>query len=134
MRRSDEISQAVRILRAGEPRDVPRTLVLYDIEEDRPRNRVVNICKDYGLQRIQYSAFLGRLNRNRREALCKRLQAELSGFNSRVRVQPICEKDSANVWILDQFIEGSLRRDLGDEACQTDAPDSNEITWNDPHG
>ena len=126
MSRSDDGS-AVQILRAGKPRDVPRTLVLYDIEEDRLRNRVVNICKDYGLQRIQYSVFLGRLNRNRREALCRRLQAELAGTNSRVRVQPICEKDAADVWIIDQFIEGSVRRYLGEEVCRSDAPKSNEM-------
>ena len=76
MERSD-CGRQVPIIRAGELRDLPRTLVLYDIEEDRPRSRVVNICKDYGLQRIQYSVFLGRLNRNRRESLCQRLQAEL---------------------------------------------------------
>ena len=97
----------VRILRVGEPRDSPRTLVLYDVEEDRTRNRVVNICKDYGLERIQYSVFLGRLNRNRRQALCKRLQVELESSVARVRVQPICEKDAAEVWILDQFAGAS---------------------------
>ena len=120
MTRNEE-GNGVRILRAGKPRDVPRTLILYDIEEDRPRNRVVNICKDYGLDRIQYSVFLGRLNRNRREELCRRLQAELAGTNSRVRVQPICEKDVADVWILDQFVEGSVRRYLDDDARRSDA-------------
>ena len=78
------------------------------------------------MQRIQYSVFLGRLNRNRRESLCQRLQAELSGRNARVRVQPICEKDAADVWTLDEFIEGSVRRYLDEEACPYDTRDSNE--------
>ena len=30
--------------------------VFYDIEEDRIRNQVANTCKNYGLERIQFSA------------------------------------------------------------------------------
>lgn len=37
------------------------TLFIYDISDDRTRYKVAQICQDYGLQRIQYSAFLGRL-------------------------------------------------------------------------
>lgn len=37
------------------------TLFIYDITEDKIRNKIAQICQDYGLQRIQYSAFLGRL-------------------------------------------------------------------------
>ena len=33
------------------------TFVIYDVEDDRVRTRVSNTCKDYGLERIQYSAF-----------------------------------------------------------------------------
>lgn len=50
------------------------TLVLYDVEDDRARTRVSDACRDYGLQRIQYSCFRGRLSRNRREDLRERLQ------------------------------------------------------------
>ncbi len=45
------------------------TLVIYDIVEDKVRNKVAEICKDYGLQRIQWSAFFGLTNRNRREEM-----------------------------------------------------------------
>ena len=38
--------------------------VIYDISEDKVRNKISNICKGYGLYRVQKSAFLGDLNRN----------------------------------------------------------------------
>lgn len=44
-------------------------LLIYDIPDDRTRYRVSERCKDYGLERIQYSAFAGDLERNRREEL-----------------------------------------------------------------
>ncbi|MCS6926895.1 MAG: CRISPR-associated endonuclease Cas2, partial [Candidatus Binatia bacterium] len=43
-----------------------RTIVLYDIRDDRLRMRVSEACLDYGLERIQYSAFRGQLSRNKR--------------------------------------------------------------------
>ncbi len=51
------------------------TLFVYDISNDRVRNKVSQLCQDYGLKRIQFSAFLGDLSFNRQEELwlkCKR--------------------------------------------------------------
>lgn len=51
------------------------TLFVYDISNDRIRTKVSEICLDYGLKRIQYSAFLGDLSVNRQEELwlkCRR--------------------------------------------------------------
>jgi hypothetical protein len=42
------------------------TFVVYDIVDDGVRGRVANACKDYGLERIQYSAFCGALDSTRR--------------------------------------------------------------------
>ncbi|CCQ94188.1 CRISPR-associated endoribonuclease Cas2 [[Clostridium] ultunense Esp] len=49
-------------------------LLIYDISEDRIRTKVASICKDYGLVRVQYSAFFGDLNRNHLEELQKKLK------------------------------------------------------------
>lgn len=70
-----------------------RTLVIYDIESDKIRLRVSEACLDYGLVRIQYSAFLGMLNRNRREELFLRLCDILQDNPGKIFVQPVCEKD-----------------------------------------
>ena len=78
-------------------------VLIYDVEEDRIRARVADICLDYGLERIQYSAFFGRLNRNRRQELCLRVQAEIGDESARVRVIPVCEDDLKDMWIFDQY-------------------------------
>lgn len=50
------------------------TLVIYDVEDDRARTRVAEACKDFGLERIQYSCFRGRLSQNKREELYERMR------------------------------------------------------------
>jgi CRISPR-associated protein Cas2 len=69
------------------------TYVVYDIEDDRIRYRIANACKDYGLERIQFSAFLGPLNANKRDELFLRLRKVLGEKAGKVLVIPICEKD-----------------------------------------
>lgn len=68
-------------------------LVLYDIQIDRIRTRVSETCLDYGLERVQYSAFRGKLSRNKREELWLRLKRTLEDCPGKILLQPICEKD-----------------------------------------
>lgn len=76
-----------------------RILVIYDIEDDRIRLKVSEACLDYGLVRIQYSAFLGTLNRNKREELFLRLCSLLEDNPGKIFLQPVCEKDVRDVLI-----------------------------------
>ena len=78
-------------------------VVLYDIEDDGVRLKTSEICLDYGLERIQFSAFHGKLNRNRRQELSLRLARELEGESARVRIIPICEEDWKDAWVLEQY-------------------------------
>ncbi|KEF34474.1 CRISPR-associated protein Cas2 [Deinococcus sp. RL] len=55
--------------KAGQP-----TLVLYDVQDDKRRAKVMNACKDYGLARWQYSAYQGRLTGAARRELEVRLE------------------------------------------------------------
>ena len=68
-------------------------VVLYDIQIDRIRTKISEACLDYGLERIQYSAFSGKLTRNKREELWLRLKTILEDHAGKILVQPICEKD-----------------------------------------
>ena len=70
------------------------TFVVYDIEDDRVRTRVANMCKDYGLERFQYSAFSGTLDATRRGELFIRLADALGRDVGRILVLPVCEKDA----------------------------------------
>lgn len=77
--------------------------LIYDIENDKLRTRAADICMNYGLDRIQFSAFFGKLNRNRRQELCLRLQRELGDESARVRIIPVCQDDLKDMWVLDQY-------------------------------
>jgi CRISPR-associated protein Cas2 len=76
------------------PRIEVLTLVIYDISDDRTRTKVSETCLDYGLERIQYSAFQGMLTRNRREELALRLADELRKLGGKVTLIPICQRDA----------------------------------------
>ncbi|HHY69159.1 MAG TPA: CRISPR-associated endonuclease Cas2 [Bacillota bacterium] len=69
------------------------TLVIYDIVEDKARNKVAEICKDYGLERIQWSAFFGKTNRNRREEMVLKFHDALEDSEGDIQIFVICEKD-----------------------------------------
>lgn len=68
-------------------------LVVYDIPDDRIRARVADSCLDYGLDRIQYSAFWGDLSRNRQEELMRKLSRLLGKREGKIQLFVICEKD-----------------------------------------
>jgi len=77
------------------------TLVIYDISDDRIRLRIANLCKSFGLNRIQRSAFLGGIPSSRRKELIKKLRRFKGEGNIQVFV--ICKPDF------------SLREVIGDE-------------------
>ena len=68
-------------------------LLVYDIPDDRLRAKVADICLDYGLERIQYSAFLGELNHNRQQELLQKVKRRVGKREANVQLFPICEKD-----------------------------------------
>lgn len=68
-------------------------IVIYDIVEDKLRNKIADICLDYGLQRIQYSAFFGELTHNQKEELFKKVKRLMGEKEGNIQIYPICEKD-----------------------------------------
>ncbi len=70
-----------------------RCLVVYDIADDRVRARVADICLDYGLSRIQLSAFLGDLARNRQDELLMKARRRMGRSSGHVALIPLCEAD-----------------------------------------
>jgi CRISPR-associated protein Cas2 len=68
-------------------------LLIYDISNDRIRTKVSTACEDYGLDRIQYSAFCGRLNRNLQEELMLKIGSLLGDELGRVQLIPISITD-----------------------------------------
>ncbi|HZP27031.1 MAG TPA: CRISPR-associated endonuclease Cas2 [Dehalococcoidia bacterium] len=69
------------------------TLLIYDVPDDALRYRVAEACLDYGLRRVQYSAFVGELSRNRQQEILLRIRRLLGSRPARVQLVPVCEKD-----------------------------------------
>jgi CRISPR-associated protein Cas2 len=67
-------------------------LLVYDIEEDRRRTKIADACLDYGLDRIQYSAFAGVLTRNHQEELMLKIRDLLEETPAKVHLYAIDEK------------------------------------------
>lgn len=51
--------------------------MIYDITNNKLRNRIAEILKNYGLERVQYSAFIGNLPRFKLNSLIEELKKEL---------------------------------------------------------
>ncbi len=69
------------------------TLVIYDIADDNLRNKVSEVCKDFGLMRIQKSAFLGPQTPSKRKELTARLRTLIDRGG--------CDRDNIQVFELD---------------------------------
>lgn len=61
-------------------------ILLYDISNDRIRGKVATACEDYGLDRIQFSAFYGQLSRNLQEELMLKIADLLGDEMGRVQL------------------------------------------------
>ena len=70
-----------------------RCLVVYDISNDRVRTKVADICLDYGLSRIQLSAFVGNLSRAHQDELLQKVRRRLGRSPGHIALFPLCEMD-----------------------------------------
>lgn len=80
-----------------------KTLIIYDIPEDKIRTKIFEACKDYGLLHLQYSAFWGELNHNRRDELKQRFKRTLGRYDGKIHIFPICDKD---VRLIEEIVVG----------------------------
>lgn len=103
MARKNRYTGVLKPLPVGKGSPEVSLVLIYDIENDRLRTRASDICLDYGLERIQFSAFFGKLNRNRRQELALRLQGEIGEGSGRIRIIPVCEQDLKDMWVFDQY-------------------------------
>jgi CRISPR-associated protein Cas2 len=69
-------------------------MIIYDIEDNRIRYKIAEVCKDYGLDRIQLSVFAGMLAPEKRKKLFDDLKSKLGKETfGRIILVPICHKD-----------------------------------------
>ncbi|HEX9442176.1 MAG TPA: CRISPR-associated endonuclease Cas2 [Roseiflexaceae bacterium] len=69
-----------------------QSLLIYDIPDDRARQKVADACLDYGLQRVQYSAFIGDLTRTHQRELFGEIKKRLGRKAGNIQLIPVDEK------------------------------------------
>lgn len=77
-------------------------LVIYDIPHDGTRVKVADACLDYGLDRIQYSAFVGELSRTHQEELLLRIKRRVGKRAAKVHIVAVASDEWARRLILEQ--------------------------------
>ena len=68
-----------------------RYVVIYDVSDDNLRTLVAETLKDYGLQRIQYSGFMGDLRRDELNSLLVDLKNLIKDLVENVQLFPMCD-------------------------------------------
>ena len=82
-----------------------RYLLIYDIPHDGTRTKVADACLDYGLERIQYSAFLGELKKTHQRELWLQIKHRVGKRTASVQLYPLDEKSWSGRHVLAQSTE-----------------------------
>lgn len=77
-------------------------IVIYDIPHDGTRNKVADCCLDYGLDRIQYSAFAGELSRTHQEELMIKIKRRVGKQPAKVQIIVVAADEWARRLVLEQ--------------------------------
>lgn len=85
--------------------------VLYDIENDRRRNKVAKICKQAGLYRVQFSCFLGTLTPNQKDTLRLQLEDLIDEATDKVYIFPMSRSELQQTDLLGQAFDKKLVTD-----------------------
>ena len=85
--------------------------VLYDISNDKTRNRVAKFCKQAGLYRVQYSCFLGTVERTDKDTLELQIAAEIDTGIDKVYIFPMDKGALRDTVLLGQAFDKKLVSD-----------------------
>jgi CRISPR-associated protein Cas2 len=80
----------------------PNVLLVYDIPDDSKRAKIADACLDYGLDRIQFSAFQGWLLNTQRDELFLKVKKILGKKPGNIQMFPVCAEDWEKRKIIDQ--------------------------------
>ena len=85
--------------------------VMYDIKKDKARTKVAQLCKKAGLYRVQYSVFLGTLNKNQHDTLELQITAEINEDDDSVYIFPMSKNELQDTALLGQAFDKKLVTD-----------------------
>lgn len=84
---------------------------IYDITENKTRNKIIKICKEAGLYRVQKSVFLGDIEKNRLDELSLQSEKLINKNTDSVYIFPMCEQDFKKVILLGQAFDKNFVSD-----------------------
>jgi len=87
------------------------TWVMYDIVKDKARTKVAKCCEKAGIYRVQYSVFLGDLNKTKRKELKCQIEELINPDVDRVYIFPMCNEDFKACDLLGQAFDPDLITD-----------------------
>lgn len=85
--------------------------VMYDIKKDRVRTRVAKFCKQAGLYRVQYSVFLGTLEKNEKDSLELQITEIIDEEKDSVYIFPMSKNELQQTSLLGQAFDKNLVTD-----------------------
>lgn len=84
------------------------TWVMYDIVKDKIRNKIVKCCEKSGIYRVQYSVWLGELNKTRCKELRTQIEDLINPEIDKVYIFPMCREDFNSCILLGQAFDQDL--------------------------
>ncbi len=82
-----------------------RCLLIYDISHDGVRAKVADACLDYGLERVQYSAFMGELSWIHQKELLLQIKRRIGKHDANIQLFPLDEKSWTSRRVIEQKSE-----------------------------
>lgn len=85
--------------------------VMYDIENDKARTKVAKLCKQAGLYRVQYSVFLGTIDKNQKDTLQLRIEELIEEKKDSVYIFPMSKNELQETVLLGQAFDKKMVTD-----------------------
>lgn len=85
--------------------------VMYDIEDDKIKNKVAKLCKQTGLYRVQFSVFLGTLDNNQKDVLEMQIEELIDKEKDSVYIFPMSKNELQATVLLGKAFDKDLVTD-----------------------
>ncbi|SEJ66378.1 CRISPR-associated protein, Cas2 family [Cyclobacterium xiamenense] len=79
--------------------------VMYDIKKDRSRTKIAKMCQQAGLYRVQYSVFLGTLDKNQFDSLHLQLEEMIDVEKDSLYIFPMSKDELQQTVLLGQAFD-----------------------------
>lgn len=84
---------------------------MYDIVADKTRSKVVKLCEKAGIYRVQYSVWLGDMNKTQRKEIQCQIEDLINMDEDKVYIFPMCSEDFKSCVLLGQAFDKDLITD-----------------------